>query len=262
MRPDAEAPLVVADEVGVPIGDTQIIDRLPLARLGDGFHRDRGAIQRAEPMARRQRAGFDPAERLLEERMLGGGVDRHSARERQPKDFCLGASTREISVSERDQPTVVRSTGCSPINSPLESHPKEKGAARVRSPWPSRCPGHLFCSSISMNGTLRPDLRNTPTLADAGNNFMQVAAAEPCPSRSQSVERGERKCRLSKRLAWRPARIQPGVVGAGLRSFARCRSTPFAAAIWSRTVFLHTTGAGRRPVSSQFANDRNDKTTT
>ncbi|VTS06503.1 hypothetical protein [Tuwongella immobilis] len=40
------------------------------------------AIQRAEPVAWCQRAGFDPAEGLLEEGMLACGGDRHAARER------------------------------------------------------------------------------------------------------------------------------------------------------------------------------------
>ncbi len=149
---------------------------------------------------------------------------------------------------------------------------KRKGNAEVRSPKPDRSPAPLFCCLISMNGTLLHGFCKTPKFVGVANNFMQVATAEPCPSRSQSVERCERKCWDCKLLLLRPAQIHAGEhcertnKGCGCRA-SFVRSMPIMGAeaelpcrLARDKVFvqdgLYRTDAGSHP-SSQSTEDDN-----
>ena len=75
MRPDGESPARTPDEVGVVVGDADVVDAAPLARVPDRLHCCRAAVLQQQPVALGQAIRFRP-DAVAEERMLGRGPDR------------------------------------------------------------------------------------------------------------------------------------------------------------------------------------------
>src|SRR5436305_1149039 len=75
MRPDAEAPLVAADEVGVMLSNPQVVERLFLAGVIDLTHWNQPPVMADQQIARLQDASWEPSLIVDKERVLGRGAD-------------------------------------------------------------------------------------------------------------------------------------------------------------------------------------------
>ncbi len=76
VRPDAEAPLLAADEVGVEVGDPQVVHRLPLARIHHFGHKHWLPIVGHKPISGHQLPSRQPTLSLNPERVFAGRPDR------------------------------------------------------------------------------------------------------------------------------------------------------------------------------------------
>ena len=74
MAPDLEPPVVLPDEVGVPIGHPQVVYRGVLTRLHP-FNDTVAAVPKQNRFTNRQVTSVAPAVRRAEERVLRGGAD-------------------------------------------------------------------------------------------------------------------------------------------------------------------------------------------
>ena len=79
MRPDAEAPLGCADEVGVPVGDSHIVHGRPLAGILYARNHHSLAVFAGQRVAGGQFVGVDPAFADDPERVLGCCADDRAA---------------------------------------------------------------------------------------------------------------------------------------------------------------------------------------
>jgi hypothetical protein len=80
MRPDAEAPPFIADEVGMIVGDAAVVDGLVLAGVEALLHGDGVAIPCAEQVARLEQTGICPVLAHESEQMFTGGADQLAAK--------------------------------------------------------------------------------------------------------------------------------------------------------------------------------------
>jgi len=69
MRPDTEASLDIPNEVGVELGDAEVVDPLPLTRILHSFHRNPTTHLRPDCIARLHLIQRRPTLVLHEERI-------------------------------------------------------------------------------------------------------------------------------------------------------------------------------------------------
>src|SRR5262249_13775972 len=101
-----EAPLGASDEVGVEVGDPQVVHRLVLAgglRLGNRHP----PVLRADRVSRLDLPDWRPALPLDEERVLLGGADDHLGRHRPPPAALEPALVAGLQVALVGPPPVL-----------------------------------------------------------------------------------------------------------------------------------------------------------
>jgi len=109
MHPDAEPPTRIADEVGVGVGDPEVVDGDRFASIPDLFERDPFPGVGRELVAGFELGGGDPAVPFDPERVFPRGLDR-PAPDRQFVDLRLsGIDLLDLTEFDRGINVVLRS---------------------------------------------------------------------------------------------------------------------------------------------------------
>jgi hypothetical protein len=101
MRPDAEAPLVAADEVGMVVGNSQIVNRRYLGCFPNLLQAHGNTFVRYQPIACLQFLGATPALAQEIKRMLGcrtddAAINQECQRRRDPDNQLLNDLRRRL----------------------------------------------------------------------------------------------------------------------------------------------------------------------